>query len=210
MWYKIGDNQIIIEKKQNNTLSAILNWLEHFLDDEEILILPSDHIVEDEKCFVNTINQSRYKTESWMIIFGIKPKYWHTWYWYIDFKQNEKIPYKVNYFKEKPNKKLAEEYISKWFYWNSWILLFKKAFFINELKNVNLEYYNIYFSNTIESKILPNLSVDYWLLEKSNKVYVSTIDTIWYDMGTYETFHEYLNDQWISIQNQHIINHKHI
>ena len=144
---KLTDSPIVLsEPISKNTAPAIAIGSKYILDnfgeDAIILAVPSDHLINDIDAFKNAVNEGeKIAQEGYIVTFGVKPSYVETGYGYINIK-NEKIKngFAVNKFTEKPDNKLAEEYIKDPNYlWNSGIFMFKVSTFLNELQNTNKE-----------------------------------------------------------------------
>lgn len=195
----IDESNIIIESQAKNTLWAISLWIEWWNDDDIFLILSSDHIIKDEDIFVEMINKSLEDAKKSIITFWIKPTKPHTWYWYINFNTIWNIPYKVINFKEKPDEVSAIKYIENWYYWNAWIFMFSKKIFLEELETCNKNYYEL-IKNWASKKFeqLPDLSIDYWLLEKSDNIKITPLNIYWNDLGWFEAFLEYFEENNIN------------
>ena len=105
------------------TASFLLNKL---YDDPILLILPSDHYLEDAENFRSLIkNNSKFVDKNW-ITFGVKPSNENTNYGYIRvFESKDKLK-EVKSFIEKPNLSKAKELIKDHsIYWNSGISSYK-------------------------------------------------------------------------------------
>lgn len=192
---QIEEKNIIIEPNAKNTLWAISLWIEWWNDDDIFLILSSDHIIKDEEKFVKMVNDSAESAKISIITFWIKPTKPHSWYGYINFDAFWKSPYKVINFKEKPNETTAQEYINKWYYWNAGIFMFSKTIFLKELEKNNKPYFDI-IKNWVLTNFdkLPDVSIDYWLLEKSDNIKITPLDIYWNDLWWFEAFLEFFND----------------
>ena len=108
---------------------------------------------------------------------------------------------KVSEFKEKPDNKTAEEYVkSGKYYWNSGIFMFKASIFMNELKKYSPEILNILKTAKITDsepsveyeifKTMPDISVDYAIMEKSKKMALIPLDCEWNDLGSWEAIYD--------------------
>jgi len=192
----IDEKNIIIENQARNTLWAICLWIEKWNDDDDIyIVLSSDHIIKNEEKFVEMINHSIDSAKNSIITFWIKPNKIHTWYWYICFENNWNFPHNVISFKEKPDEETAKSYIEKWYYWNAWIFMFSKKIFLYELEKNNKEYFELIKDWTSKNfEKLPNLSIDYGLLEKSNNIKITPLDIYWNDLWWFEAFLEFFNE----------------
>ena len=96
---------IISEPKNRNTTAAITTVLELLSDNDNILILPSDQLWDDNEfcqCIQNMININSENIK----FLGIHPYFPATRFGYIETKDNKLVS-----FKEKPNVEIATEYI---------------------------------------------------------------------------------------------------
>ncbi len=189
----INEN-IIVEPEGKNTLPAIFSAVKLIYEkqkkDENIIVFPSDHIISNEKVFIDQIKLAEKAAENYFITFGILPTEPNVGYGYISPGEKNGNGFDVKEFKEKPDKKKALEYINNGYYWNSGILLFNSLIFLNEVKLLEPDLYKAFFySKNIEEsyqKIAKKISIDYGILEKSNKVLVFPLSVYWNDMGSYE------------------------
>ncbi|MDP2090212.1 MAG: mannose-1-phosphate guanylyltransferase/mannose-6-phosphate isomerase [Candidatus Gracilibacteria bacterium] len=191
----IDEKNIIIESQAKNTLGAISLGIELGHNDDIYLILSSDHIIKDEEIFVEMINKSIYDAQNSIITFGIKPTKPHTGYGYINFNTKGNYPYKVINFKEKPDEITAIQYIDNGYYWNAGIFMFSKKIFLEEIEKNNKNYFELIKNGASKNfEQLPDLSIDYGLLEKSNNIKITPLDIYWNDLGGFEAFLEYFNE----------------
>ncbi|EKE26482.1 MAG: hypothetical protein ACD_4C00268G0001, partial [uncultured bacterium (gcode 4)] len=162
--------------------------------------------MENEEVLIDAINESKDAANDSLVTFWIEPFNPHTWYWYIEAKKEWKPPFKVLNFKEKPKKEVAEEFIKKGYLWNSAIFLFSKEAYFSELKTHNKEVFDIFENNNDISVIfdkLPDLSVDYWLFEKSKNIYLTPLPIYWNDLWSFEAIDDYLKKD--NYENKNII-----
>ena len=133
------DHRIIVEPQGKNTLYAVLLSAVYIVrDDPEAVIytLPSDHYVGDNQEFINVLKRGIKVAElNGLGTFGIKPTRPETGYGYIE--QGDKVEdgiYRVKRFTEKPNQKLAVEFLKKGgFLWNSGIFVWEAGKIIEEV-----------------------------------------------------------------------------
>ena len=136
----VKDATILLEPASRNTAPAIaLAALEVMAQlksieaetDALLLVLPSDHVLDDITIFENAIHQAKALAETGSLVtFGIKPTRPETGYGYIrsggDFTVSEFI--------EKPNVTKAQEYVNAGDYlWNSGMFLFGAKAYLQEL-----------------------------------------------------------------------------
>lgn len=206
---KITPKSIILEPCARNTASAIavacLDVVESKLADDLILVMPSDHLIKDEVKFVNHVNKAKeLALKGYLVTFGIIPTYPETGYGYI--KANKELDTKnkiftVSEFIEKPNKDKAEKFFkSKNYFWNSGIFLFSAKTYLQNLRQLNGEIFNncvrsyskavkdldFIRLNQEDFEKCPNISIDYAVMEKAEKIAVMPMDIGWSDIGSWQ------------------------
>ncbi|MBQ8460427.1 mannose-1-phosphate guanylyltransferase/mannose-6-phosphate isomerase [bacterium] len=197
---KISDNSIILaEPISKNTAPAIALSVKYIIEnsdnDETILVVPSDLLIENNEEFIKTIqNAQKFVEEGYIVTFGVKPTYPETGFGYIQSENN-----KVINFIEKPNEENALKFIENGnYYWNSGIFMFKTSTIIKELetycpeissiiKNINCSDKNIPFT---EFDKMPNISIDYALMEKSKNIAMAELKSDWKDLGSWKSIYE--------------------
>ncbi len=197
--------RIILEPVGRNTAPAIalaaFKAIEHG-DDPILLVLAADHLVKDKDAFQTSLKAALQPAqEGMMVTFGIVPTAPETGYGYIH--RGDAIDtnsFKVNKFVEKPQLSLAKKYLeSGEFYWNSGCFMFKASAFLNELKIHSPEIYacceratrdttdDLDFVRVAEEEFLkcPDDSVDYAVMEHTEKAVVVSMDAGWSDVGSW-------------------------
>jgi mannose-1-phosphate guanylyltransferase/mannose-6-phosphate isomerase len=158
------------------------------------VVFPSDHTISKTEEFASIIKESEALTRDSIITFGIQPDGPNTGYGYISPGEKRLNGFVVNSFKEKPTPEKAEEYISKGYYWNAGIFMFDSAIFSNEVETYSPEIFDAFKSSgSIKeafSKINTKISIDYGIMEKSNKVAVVPVDIGWNDLGSFDSFYD--------------------
>ena len=204
---KITENPVVLsEPISKNTAPAIAiaskYITENFGEDEIVLVVPSDHMIKDVKAFASTVLEGeKIAKQGYLVTFGIKPSYPETGYGYINVT-DKKIEngYIVNRFVEKPNTELAEKYIAAGnYYWNSGIFMFKVSTLLNELKTCSSDIYslldNFNLKNStdipyIEFDKMPSISIDYAVMEKSDKIALVKLESDWNDLGSWKAIYD--------------------
>jgi len=135
---QVQDAVIIAEPVPSNTGPAIAIALHHLQrlnrHDASLLVLPCDHLIDDQAEDFSTLVKGAYEaSKDHIVLFGVKPSSALTQYGYIETAPSEGsdesarsdvVP--VLSFKEKPNLSLAESYLmADNYYWNSGIFLMK-------------------------------------------------------------------------------------
>ncbi|MBZ0257152.1 NTP transferase domain-containing protein [bacterium] len=181
-------------------------------DDLLMSVTTADHLIGDEERFCDTIKAAlRFaEQEDALLTIGTHPTRPETGYGYIEISELNKpitdedgIPiYRVSRFLEKPNLDDAERYqASRFYYWNSGMFFWRLSTFTNSLQKAMPE-----LSNSIDSmaailkeggsdadkklnavfEALPNISIDYGLMEKAENVFVTLGDFRWDDLGSWD------------------------
>ena len=163
--------------------------------DEIVLVTPSDHLIKDETEYQKVIERAvKLALEDNLVTFGIKPTFPETGFGYIEADDLD-----VKAFHEKPDLETATSYLKAGnYYWNSGMFCFKAGIFLEELKKYSPEVYNTSFeafnNSTKDSLIrikhddmanIPEDSIDYAVIEKSDKVKVIPSDIDWSDVGSF-------------------------
>ena len=198
-------SRIILEPAGRNTAPAIaLAAFEavKYGEDPILLILAADHVVLDKEAFQQSIKHALVQAElGYLVTFGIVPTSPEPGYGYIHRgREIDKNAYKVEQFVEKPSLEIAEKYIASGdYYWNSGCFMFKASSYLNELKQFSPEIYDICekatkkmlkdidFIRVDENEFLkcPDDSVDYAVMEKTDKGIVVPMDAGWSDVGSW-------------------------
>ncbi len=196
---------ILSEPSQKNTAPAISVSVKYLLDkgkDDIVLVVPSDHLIKDEEAFKKSVQKAeQLAKEGYIVTFGIKPTAAETGYGYIkSSKKNNDFSFKVDEFKEKPDKKTAEKYFkSGKYFWNSGIFMFKASVFMETLKKFAPEIYEISqeFNFTKNEQIeftkfdkMPAISVDYAVMEKAQNIINVPVCCGWNDLGCWDAIYD--------------------
>jgi len=187
---ELNDKNIIFEPYGKNTFPACLYGALTLEDVEAMLVTPSDHLL-DSKGFSSAVDKGLKITNDYIVTFGIKPVEPHSGYGYIKPGAKLEEGYKVDRFVEKPDKNKAAEFILKGYYWNSGIFLYKPELFIGEAEKYVPEDVKAFKSLPLNEayKRVKSRSVDYALLEKTSKVAVIPYNSLWFDLGDFNTIY---------------------
>lgn len=206
---------IIIEPEARNTapciaLSAMV--INRYYKDATLAILPSDHLVEDEKEFKNKLLAAydyTKKDEDAIVTLGMKPNRPETGYGYINLKEkidtirNSDI-YKVNKFIEKPNYEKALEYLDAGTYlWNGGMFIWNNDSILNsirellpntydalkEVMHINEEFLQDIINKNYKN--VDNISIDFGIMEKVSNIYVIPSEFGWDDVGNWTSIERY-------------------
>ena len=178
-------------------------------------IFTSDHRVGNVEAFQATINDAIDVTDSnkGITTIGIKPNYPATGFGYIQAGDSVgRNGFKVSRFVEKPSEDVAKSYLAEGnYFWNNGIFLFYTDTMLWELVKFAPELMLRLREAFDDGKIaevfpnLPKISIDYAVLEKTNKAYVVPAEYDWDDLGDWGAL-ERLNkgDETNTVVGKHI------
>lgn len=202
---KINKNGIIFEPTGRNTgpciLMSLASLLHKGIDENDVVaIVPSDHVILNKKGFHSTLKKAAdfsFKNNQ-IVTIGITPHFPHTGFGYIQKGKllNEEA-FKVSRFKEKPHYELAFEYVKSGQYlWNAGMFVAPVRVFLEEFATYAPEMYKHfgeitkYINNPVKLKKayekLPSDSIDYAIMEKSNRITVMPANFDWNDLGSWD------------------------
>ena len=210
----IPNKNIIVEPVGRNTAPCILLaslYIKQIYNDCNIAVLPSDHLIKNEKLFLDTLKTANHfvkDNKESIVTIGITPDRPETGYGYIKYdKIDKKNVVKVDRFVEKPDFEKAKQYLdSKEYLWNAGMFIFNIDYMLKELENNYSETYellqqlpSIYDENynKILKEIYPkseSISIDYAVMEKSKNIYVIPSDFGWDDIGTWKSLERYIKE----------------
>ena len=213
----LPERNIIIEPVGRNTAPCIglsAFHIRKFYQDATIAVLPSDHLITDEKNFLEVLNSANMfvdKNKNAIVTIGMKPNRPETGYGYINYDSIDctldgcEIR-KVKRFVEKPDLEKAKEYLKDGQYlWNGGMFIWKAE---NILKLTSMYMENTYrvlseiaatneeeYDKVLEEKYtdVENISVDYGIMEKADSIYVIPSDFGWDDVGSWSSIERYRN-----------------
>lgn len=199
----------MLEPMGRNTAPAIalaaLEVQQRFGDEAVMLVMPSDHLIKDKEAFKSAVNEgAKLASEGYIATFGIFPTSPETGYGYI--KAGNKIE-GVNAsiiaeFKEKPDLQTAKEYVESGNYsWNSGMFCLSAKTLLDEMQQTSPEVLaaaEICFAtkNMQNSAIefdtdafaaMPDISIDYAVMEKAKKRAVIDSRFDWNDIGSWNS-----------------------
>ena len=202
---------IILEPMGKNTAPAVtMAALSAVSEDDILLILPADHVIGDLVAFHKAIEQAKIQAQQgYLVTFGIVPEQPETGYGYIkrDMVQHGSA-FGVAAFVEKPDAETAKQYVNSGdYYWNSGMFAFKAGVFLSELDKFNPEMLGICRQALAAAKVdldfvrldknlfatCPADSIDYAVMEKTDKVVVIPLDAGWNDVGSWSALWDVTN-----------------
>ena len=209
-------NRYLLEPVGKNTAPAIALACMALDYDEVVLVTPSDHLIKDEVAYKKALTQAQELAEqNNLVTFGITPKFAEIGFGYIEAEG-----FNVKAFHEKPDKETAQKYVDAGnYYWNSGMFCFKAGAFLEELKKYSPKIYDsslLALQNSKDENLIrikhedminiPEDSIDYAVMEKSDRVKVVPSDIDWSDVGSFDALYEELPKD----ENNNTVNYKHI
>jgi len=186
--YSLDDDHFLAEPEGKNTLPAI-SWAMQRIKKTSpaatAVVFPSDHLLDNNA--LDAIASAEPLAEKYLVTFGVKPTSPHTGYGYIKPGKSLAIGSVVEEFKEKPDERTAESYVRAGYLWNSGIFLLSTTCFFKELKRYSPHLYKVFAGGIApDYSQIESISIDYGLLEHSERVAVVLLDTPWSDLGTFK------------------------
>ena len=194
---------VLAEPCARNTLPAIA-WAVHQIHQKDpnaiIGVFASDHAIDNQTAFIEAWQTAEaIAQQDYLVLLGIKPDTPATGYGYIQpSKQiaNGNMPvFEVAQFVEKPEIETAKQYVEKGYLWNSGMFVFKGSVFMQMLKQYQPEMASQLNNMTAENFAetyanFANISMDYGLAEKAEKIAVVPVDMAWSDLGSWESIYQ--------------------
>ncbi|HEX5055778.1 MAG TPA: mannose-1-phosphate guanylyltransferase/mannose-6-phosphate isomerase [Gammaproteobacteria bacterium] len=172
--------------------------------DEILLVLPADHHIGETATFHAVLKQAEESARAGrLVLFGIRPTHPETGYGYVRSGARvdgaEAAIYSVAQFVEKPDRAKAENYLAAGDYlWNSGIFMLHARVYLAELKRLRPDIYaackNAFDNIRYESGFAhvpesfahcPSDSIDYAVMEHTDRAVVVALDAGWNDVGTW-------------------------
>ncbi len=196
---QVPPHQILWEPAGRDTAPAVayfLTRLHRREDDRAVVILPSDHWVEDSQAFSRTlVAATRLAEEDRLVLLGVVPDQPNTGYGYIrkgatlDFQGT--IPaFHITQFQEKPDRETARAMIATGdFLWNCGVFVARVGFLRQTFENLAPEMLRAAVDDDPVHAAWTNLhgiSIDYAIAEKLTNSAVLPLQTAWTDLGTWD------------------------
>jgi mannose-1-phosphate guanylyltransferase len=191
----------ILEPVGRNTAPAITIACLSINEDEIAFVTPSDHYIKDGGDYQETIGRAKmFAEDGYMVTFGIKPAGPDTKFGYIKTNGEDVVS-----FHEKPDTHTAQKYFESGnYFWNSGMFAFNAGIYLDQIEKHSKKIFDASkeaFDNrstdgnaiTIskpDMEKIPADSIDYAVMEKSEKIKMLSFATEWLDLGSFEAIHE--------------------
>lgn len=215
---QLGENiGISVEPCRRDTFPAIalaasyLHDIRGVSSKEAIVVCPVDPYVEvDYFRALEELGNYAAQREANLVLMGIEPTYPSEKYGYIIPEEADQVS-KVSVFKEKPDQRTAEKYISQGALWNGGVFAFKLDYVLKRAHELIdfTDYEDLYRKYDSLKKI----SFDYAVVEHEPYIEVMRFSGMWKDLGTWNTLTEAMDSQIVgealyneTCENLHVIN----
>ena len=206
-----NNSGIILEPEGRNTAPAIalaaLKLITYKEEDPTLLVLSSDHLIDDHSTFHKSIELAEtLSSNGKLVALGATPSRAETGYGYIEVdNSSEKEHYQIISFKEKPNLEQSKSYLnSSNYFWNTGIFIFKASVYLKELETYEPEILesckqsidgckkDLDFIRLNDQKFhkCPEKSIDYAVMEKTEEAFMVPLNCDWKDVGSWESLWE--------------------
>ncbi|HMN29163.1 MAG TPA: mannose-1-phosphate guanylyltransferase [Caldilineaceae bacterium] len=207
---ELSDHQILVEPSGRNSAPAIGLACVHLAQRDPQAVaafLPADHVIPDSTAFTSAVREAaRVAQGGYLVTLGVTPTFPHTGYGYIkrqgDALDNSgSLPvYRVERFLEKPNRTTAEYFLNEGgYYWNAGIFICRVDCMLAEIERQLPEVYQrlqqiqVALNTSQAAAVLeqvwatmPNISIDYGVMERAERVAVAPLDAGWNDVGSWD------------------------
>lgn len=210
---QLGDSVgISIEPCRRDTFPAIalatayLHDVQGVDENEAVVVCPVDPYVNNDYFeALNRLGQLAAEGDANLVLMGIEPTYPSEKYGYIIPESADEVS-AVSTFKEKPDSKTAERYISQGALWNGGVFAYKLKYVLNKAHELIdfVDYQDLYD----KYETLKKISFDYAVVEQEQKIQVMRFAGQWKDLGTWNTLTEEMSEPIIgqAMQNENCEN----
>ncbi len=200
------EGKILREPSGRNTAPAILLAVCHVMarnHDPVLCVFPADHVIADRQRFHEKLAAAiRLAEAGYIVTFGIQPSYPETGYGYVEGgDQISEGAFRIRRFVEKPDRSTAHRYLQAGnFFWNSGMFAFRTSVIRQE--------YQRYQPNLLARMQrlladghpipqqaydqLPDISIDYAIMEHTAQGVVLPSDFGWSDIGSWKSLYDFL------------------
>lgn len=199
----------LLESVGRNTAPAVALAAQHIANkygqDALMLVLAADHLIQDQAAFnVAVADAVALARQGHLVTFGIVPTGPETGFGYIEAGETMQQGRKAIRFVEKPSIENAQAYLASGnFYWNSGMFCFQTGRLLEEMTqhapDVASGIEACWQAITVQSNAaghmidipaqtfaqVPDISIDYAVMERSSNVAVVPSDFGWSDIGSW-------------------------
>jgi len=206
-------DQIIAEPMRRNTAGCLTYFAaltQQWGPDVTMAVFPADHRIAPVESFGSDVQKAMQicESESSIVAIGIVPTRPDTGFGYIEAgpaaNASESPARQAKRFHEKPSLQLAEEYVADpSFFWNSGMFFWTTKTFAREIELTSPRHHDAFADMTAQLArddrdslnrtfaALPDISIDYALLERARQISVLPASFDWDDMGSWDALARY-------------------
>ena len=171
-----------------------------------LLVMPADHVIQDRQAFLRAIEAGEAAAvQGRLVTFGVVPSHAHTGYGYIESDAKEGAAAPIHSFIEKPDRQKAVRLLeTNRFFWNAGIFLFRADVYLEELAKFAPDMVaacrRAIEGATMDTEFVrpdkeaftasPSDSIDYAVMEKTDRAAMVPLDAGWSDVGSWTALHE--------------------
>ena len=183
---------LILEPMGRNTAACaavVAYWAaEHGDPSRLILLAPADHLVSSASAFARALKLAvPAAREGRLVSLGVRPTHPETGYGYIRLGEPYGDIFEAAQFVEKPDRETAERYLAHGGYlWNGGYFLFRADRMIEEMERLAPEIAaGALLLDAVSFAATPSDSIDYAIMEKTDRIAVAPLDAGWSDVGSW-------------------------
>ena len=206
-----GETTIILEPSARNTAAAIALAAHRLPRDCVMLVCPSDHHIGDTLAFVAAAEHgASLAREGWLVALGIYADRPETGFGYIKrgatvSTGGADLGFRIDRFVEKPDRARAQAFLDEGGYdWNGGIFTLTAGRFLEELASHRPDIATA-VARAVENgardgdrftpdaalfAAVPSVSIDYAVMEKTDRAAVVPVDMGWSDIGNWQVLRD--------------------
>lgn len=192
--------RVVAEPVSRNTLPAIMLGLDKVVGgNSEVLaaVFPSDHLISNGREWIQALEKaSELAAKQRFVTFGVEPGHPETGYGYIALGESlGDDAFCVDGFVEKPDIATADRFVRDGNHvWNSGMFLFRVKDFLKQVARCQPRLWDWWLARDSKPLIenygqLPDISVDYGVVEKIDNIVVVKAGFQWDDLGSWEAMY---------------------
>ena len=196
---QLPEATILAEPSGRNTAPAIAAAALQLHADDVMVVLPSDHLINNREAFSEALGHAIVAAEDgWLVAFGIVPNTPASGFGYIQPGSTLNGPARrITRFVEKPDIEAAARHVEDGYLWNSGMFVMKAGRYLEELQSHRPDIAEAVAGAVTEGTIsrldwqeCPAESIDYAVMEETNRAAVVPLDAGWSDVGTWRSLLE--------------------
>ena len=213
-FYRKNEYKIVSEPISRNTAPSIAlavkyidDNLNHSVKSPVILSVPADQLITDRIKFSEIVSKGiKLAQAGYIVSFGTETQEINENFGYIKARKNknvseiEETALKTVKFMEKPSTKAQKTELKGRFYMNSGLYMYTAETFFSELKKHSPAIYKLLKNKKVTDSIpsiplkdfedMPNISIDYAVMEDSKKMVTIPLNTGWKDIGSWNAIYD--------------------